>query len=216
MELPRFLIRVLPLWFLLLCGMSRGGWTEGLRRGNSYYKREDYEKALEAYQKSLDSKQPDPRLLFNRGNALYRLHRFEEAGESYEKSAPKLKPKFHPPAYYNQGNALYKEGKYAEAVESYKKSLLLDPANEDAKYNLLLAMEKLNRPPQKPQQNPSPQKQDAGSPDPRKEKQRQKGQMSQEDAERILRALSEKEKQSFRPNVPKRGLPSSESPGEDW
>ena len=38
-------------------------------------------------------------------------------------------------AFYNLGNAQFLQKKYKEALESYRRSLLLDPADMEAKYN---------------------------------------------------------------------------------
>jgi Ca-activated chloride channel homolog len=126
--------------------------------------------------------------------------------------------------YYNLGNALYKSGKYKESIEAYKQALRQNPNDLDAKHNLQLAMKKLeeenrqnqqdkqneqnsndqNRQPQKNKdQNEenrnndnNPQKNPAGNDNPNEPQQQQgsKGQISPEDAERILQALENEEK----------------------
>lgn len=126
--------------------------------------------------------------------------------------------------YYNLGNALYKSRKYKESIEAYKQALRQNPNDLDAKHNLQLALKKLeeenrqnkqNDPKdqnnkdqnQQPQQNNdqkdnnndqnSNQQQDQAGNNNRNESpnpQGSKGQISPEDAERILQALENEEK----------------------
>jgi tetratricopeptide (TPR) repeat protein len=122
--------------------------------------------------------------------------------------------------YYNSGNVLYREGKWEEAIGAYKKALELNPNDEDAKYNLEFVRQKIkeNLKPQKPEvqkkdqkKEPAKQKQpQAGqNPDSTGEKKPEqqpeqlaqekkdgqkpqpRGQMSKEDAERLLQAVKE-------------------------
>lgn len=44
--------------------------------------------------------------------------------------------------YYNLGNAYYKAGRLGPAILNYERSLLLDPADGDARFNLELARQK--------------------------------------------------------------------------
>jgi len=47
------------------------------------------------------------------------------------------------PLHYNLGNAYYKDGQNARAILNYEKSLLLNPGNGDARFNLELARTKV-------------------------------------------------------------------------
>ena len=41
--------------------------------------------------------------------------------------------------YYNLGNAYYKHNEFAKAILNYERALLLNPGNEDARFNLEMA-----------------------------------------------------------------------------
>ena len=41
--------------------------------------------------------------------------------------------------YYNLGNACYKDKRYPDAILNYERALLLDPSNDDARFNLDMA-----------------------------------------------------------------------------
>jgi tetratricopeptide (TPR) repeat protein len=130
--------------------------------------------------------------------------------------------------YYNLGNALYENRKYQESVEAYKNSLRNDPRDLDAKHNLQMAMKRLTEQQQQnkndqqkkqDQQNKDRQNMDQKGKDQNSNNQPQKGQpqdkkgdnpqqpqqvqpstkqISPEDAERILRALENEEKNVIR------------------
>ena len=64
-------------------------------------------------------------------------------------------------AYYNMGNSFYRQGQFAEAIAAYKEALKLNPDDQDAKHNLELAQQQL----EKQQRTPSPQPQEgSGTP----------------------------------------------------
>jgi Ca-activated chloride channel family protein len=130
--------------------------------------------------------------------------------------------------YYNLGNALFENRKYQESVEAYKNALRKDPRDLDAKHNLQLAMKMLTEQQQQnkndqqnkqDQQNKNGQNKDQQGKDQDNKNQQQKGQpqdnkgdnpqqpqqrqpspkqISQEDAERILQALENEEKNVIR------------------
>jgi tetratricopeptide (TPR) repeat protein len=130
--------------------------------------------------------------------------------------------------YYNLGNALYKSGKYKECIDAYKNALRKMPGDMDAKHNLQLAMKKLemqkqqqNKENQQNKQDKNKDNKDNKKPDDKKDdkqqqdkdnknqpsdnkqdqqqnKQNVNGQISPQDAERILQALENEEKNVLR------------------
>ena len=60
-----------------------------------------------------------------------------------------------------EGNALFRNGKIQECIEAFKQALRMNPSDEDARYNLALAMERLRRSQQmqKPRAQPTPKNQ---------------------------------------------------------
>jgi Ca-activated chloride channel family protein len=126
--------------------------------------------------------------------------------------------------YYNLGNTLFESRKYQESVDAYKNALRNNPADIDAKHNLQLALKMLNdqkqqqnkdnqqnkdQQQQKNKQNQNKQNQEQQQDKQNKNQQQQQkdqqnqspekpqqqiGQISPEDAERILQALENEEK----------------------
>jgi Ca-activated chloride channel family protein len=126
--------------------------------------------------------------------------------------------------YYNMGNTMYESRKYQESVDAYKNALRNNPGDMDAKHNLQLAQRMLNNQKNQQNKNNQQQNKDGQDPkkkenqdkqntqqqDKQNQKQQQeqkdqnaqssdqpqniKGQISPEDAKRILQALENEEK----------------------
>jgi Ca-activated chloride channel homolog len=193
-----------------------------VRKGNGEYKDGAYQKAEIEYRKALEKNQACTAADYNLGNALYKQKQYDASAEKYAKLAENEKDnKTLNHYYYNLGNSLYESGKYKECVEAYKNALRNDPADIDTKHNLQLALRMLSAQEQK--QNKDNQQQDKNqNSDKNKNQQNQKqndpqadqdqnqtnsnqqtnsgqtqeinGQISRENAERLLQALENEEK----------------------
>jgi tetratricopeptide (TPR) repeat protein len=139
---------------------------------------------------------------------------FPKAEVSFMESAKSANPLLKGASHYNRGNVLFAQGKWGDAVEAYKDSLRANPRDEDAKYNLGVALRALKNP---PKSCPNP-KQGQGKQDQKKQDQgsggeRKPGQMSKEDAERLMAAAGAGEKKKGQQKAPKNEVPH---PDEDW
>jgi Ca-activated chloride channel homolog len=193
--------------------------------GNNLYKEQKFNDAEVNYRKALEK---EPELVqghFNLGNVLYKQNKPDESIREYENALLKAEaPETKAYAYYNIGNAHMKAQNYQEAVQSYIESLKLNPTDQETKYNLSYALEKLKEQQQKQQnkndrnkdknnkgqnkndqKNNDQQKQDQKKRDNDQQKQDQQQQqrqqqsqqekrMSKADAERILEVLKNNEK----------------------
>ncbi|MBI5623242.1 MAG: tetratricopeptide repeat protein [Elusimicrobia bacterium] len=177
-----------------------------LRKGNSLYKKEKYVESLEQYSRAAKDAPADPRPVFNSGNALYRLSELDQAAGAYTAlTADGLPPALRSGSHYNAGNARYQQGDYKAAARSYRSALILDSDDEDARYNLALALRSQKNPPKQcpdPKKDKKDDKKDQGDKDEQPKEQgktpdpatRPMDQMQKEDAERIMSAAAEKEK----------------------
>lgn len=195
-----------------------------VRDGNRQYNQSKFADAEVSYRKALDKDRDLRQGAFNLGDALYKQGRYSEAAEQYGNAAAKagddaLKAK----AYHNLGNALLKEKKIPESIAAYKEALKASPKDADTKYNLEYAKALLkqqqqqqqqkqqNKNDKKDQQKQDQQKQDQQKKDQQKQDQQKqdqqqqqkdqqrdaqqkKQQISKQDAERILEALKNEEK----------------------
>ncbi|WGH74918.1 tetratricopeptide repeat protein [Tenacibaculum tangerinum] len=75
--------------------------------------------------------------LFVSANSLYKDGKYEEAVQLYEQIESKKLVSTE--LYYNLANCYYKLNKVAPAIYNYEKALQLNPLNEDAKNNLIIA-----------------------------------------------------------------------------
>ncbi len=85
----------------------------------------------------------DPRTGFNAGTANLEAGRSRKAAKLLEPAARMLdqrNPDLAPAAWYNLGNAQLAAGDAAAAVEAFRQSLLRNPNDADAKFNLELAL----------------------------------------------------------------------------
>ena len=111
-----------------------------ISEGNRRYDAGEHGQALENYMKAqgLDSTHAVPH--FNAGDAFYRLGKFPEGAREFLRSASSPAESIAAMSYYNLGNSMFKAGDFKSAAEAYKRSLLMAPDDEDAKFNLELAM----------------------------------------------------------------------------
>ncbi|MEK7389982.1 MAG: VWA domain-containing protein [Elusimicrobiota bacterium] len=207
-----------------------------LRAGNRLYGQGLYEQALERYARAAERRPKDSRATFNSGDALYRMEKAQDAAEIFEDLAknPNSPPATRSASLYNLGNARYTGGDFAGAAAAYRGALTLTPNDAAARHNLAVAMERLKNPP-KTQNKKDSKKDDPNKPQDKKEqskdgrdnnnerkndppKSRPQDSLSKDEADRVLRAVDEREKQTQRQAKQSRSARSAARPpsGEDW
>jgi len=133
-------------------------------RGNRHYRAGRYEQAVAAYRAALEDGDDRPELRYNLGTALLRLGRYEEAQQQLEAALQDVDPALRQRTLYNLGNRFLEEGRgTAEAetrnrlldaaIEAYRDALRLDPSDQDAKWNLELALREQDLPPEEEPQD---------------------------------------------------------------
>ncbi|MDE2490727.1 MAG: VWA domain-containing protein, partial [Elusimicrobia bacterium] len=195
----------------LLAAPPRAGaaFFEGtLRDANKNYAQGRYEDALAGYGDASAARPSDPRPVFNAGDALYRLDRDSEAAGAFASVAARegAPIPLRASAFYNLGNARYRGGDYKGAADAYRRSLILSPDDAAARLNLAIALRSIRHPPPKdrggknknqpPKPKPGGGKSSSGGGQnrPNQPPPRPQDRMSQEDADRVLRAVAQREK----------------------
>lgn len=187
-----------------------------VRDGNSRYRSGQYADAEADYKKAQEKDPLSPVPVFNLGNAQYKQDRFDEAIRSYGNFAARAqRPSSVARALHNAGNALFRSDKLRESIEAYKQALRLKPNDEETRYNLQLALERLENQQEQNQQQQQDQQDQQRQQDQQQDQQRdqkqdqqqnqqqdrqQKAQprpeqISKEQAERILEALKNNEQE---------------------
>lgn len=207
-----YLILMVALVLLLpVISIAQNNERKLIRDGNKLYKAKKFSDAEVEYKKSLEKNQRSVPGNYNLGNAYYKQGKYEEASQQYQSaiSNAEIGDAQKANAFHNTGNALLEAKKYPESIEAYKNALKINPKDNDTRYNLAYAKSMLQQQQQQQnkdgkdkneqkkdqqknqQQNKEQQKQDK---DQQKQAQQEKRKISKEDAEKILQALNNDEK----------------------
>ncbi|MDG1933806.1 MAG: tetratricopeptide repeat protein [Flavobacteriales bacterium] len=152
-----------------------------LREGTKLYSDSSYSQAEIKYRKALEKDQDYFKSSFNLADAVYKQERYEEASSLFNALKDNASSKDDlAKVYHNLGNSLAKENKYEKAINAYKNSLRINPTDDETRYNL--ALTKKNK-----------QKQEEQNKDQENKKKQDK--ISKEDAEKMLDAIQQKEKE---------------------
>ncbi len=198
----------------LLCPTLFYGQSEKkhLKDGNESYNKSDYSNAEKEYSKALNKNKDSYKGSFNLGDAYYKQGKYEEAANQFQLLTHSATSKDTlAKAFHNLGNSLLKSKKYQESVDAYKNALKNNPDDLDTRYNLAYAQQFLKQQQQKKDKKDEKKKEDKKEKkddkknekkDDKKDKEKQdkekeeqqKNKISKEDAQRLLDALQNDEK----------------------
>lgn len=190
-----------------------------LRRGNRQFRKEKYAEADISYRKGLMQDTTSVAAHYNLANNLYRQENFDEAARQME--AVQLtagEAPFAADYYYNCGDIAIARQDWQTAVNMFKESLRRNPSDLCAKENYLYARNKLqeqqnqnqdqnqqqnqeDQQQQQQQQEDQQQEQDQNKDQDKDQQQQpqpqpQQEQLSPQQAQQLLQAIQEKEKQT--------------------
>jgi len=179
------------------CGSSAGRWNQ---KGNDAFDKQDYATALEAY-KTAQVEGPDrPQPYYNAANTYYRQADYQQAQLQAQAAQRSAGGALAQHTIYNMGNAYFNSQQFEQAIEAYKEALRLNPADQDAKHNLELALQQMQN--QQAQQQPQNQSQDNQSD---QQNQQQNSQPNQQ---------NQPNKNGENPSTPAAATPTPDSGGE--
>jgi Ca-activated chloride channel family protein len=146
-RVPAVAAALLPLILIGGGGCARG--TFDAREGQQRYADGDFSAAAQAFDRALAA-DSTPVRAYNGGNAYYRLKRYEDAAVRYRLAATSGELRHQ--SVFNLGNALVRAAEEApergqlllDAIAAYEEALRLDPSDRDAKWNLELALRRLD------------------------------------------------------------------------
>ena len=133
--------------FVTSAGCSRG--SLDARKGERLYASGDFAGSAKALDRALAA-DTTPVRAYKAGNAYYRMRRYEDAAVRYRLAAAGP-PAIRQPSVFNLGNSLVRAAEEApergqlllDAIAAYEEALRLDPTDHDAKWNLELALKRL-------------------------------------------------------------------------
>jgi len=163
-----------------------------IHKGNQLYNEQKYADAEASYQKSLEKSKQSVAGNFNLGDAFYKQKKFDKAAEQFNALASSSKDAgVKAQAYHNLGNTLMETKKYEESIEAYKKSLMNNPKDDQTRYNLAYAMEKLK---QQQQQNKNNKNKDNKDKKNKDQKDKNKDQKDKDDKNKDNKDQKDKDK----------------------
>jgi hypothetical protein len=192
-----------------------------IRQGLRAYEAGEFSEAEVQFRKAGDINQESFEAEFNTGTALYGQEKYEETARQYESLAKQSQgaveddPETLAHIWHNMGNSLLEAQQYGPSIEAFKNSLRLKPDDYDTKYNLAYARQKLKEQENKEQggeedqpksqgeqnqderlKNEEEQEQDQKQQEQEDQQQQpQSREISKEDAERMLNAIQQQEKE---------------------
>lgn len=187
-------MRYLLLIIWTLPGIAHGQTdkNELIRKGNEFYKRAEYQKAVDQYQKALQSDPHNVLAGFNLANACYQQDQKVEAAKLLAGMLPDVRQsEIKSRIYYNRGVILTDQKNMEESIEAYKNALRQDPWDKEARENLQKALLELKRkspppPKQEKKENKQPQQQQQKQP---------QSKLDEKETRQRLQLLQQKEKQ---------------------
>ena len=145
MNYKKYIILFLT-YFCWLSASSQNDVRPLIEKGNAFYNKEDYRNAAVQYKHAcqLDSLSFDA--WYNFGNALCKMNKYILASDAYDKAMKLTADKtLKANIFHNAGNMECDQKHYAKAINLYKQALILNPTDEDTRYNLAFAQEEFRK-----------------------------------------------------------------------
>jgi Ca-activated chloride channel family protein len=204
---------VAVLFLLVATGVQAQGDRLLVRQGNKQFRAGNYAEAEVSYRKAVEKNPRNAQAHYNLGNALLGQRKDSAAVVQFENAAKQeTNPMRKAQSYHNIGVICQGQKQYAQAIEAYKEALRNNPTDDETRYNLeLCKRQQQQQQNQQNQQNKDNKdnkdkkdqkdKQDQQKQQDKKEQkqdqqQQQKQQMSRENAEQMLNAAIQEEKQT--------------------
>ncbi|MDF1572802.1 MAG: tetratricopeptide repeat protein [Bacteroidales bacterium] len=237
-------MRTKLIYIMLIIPLIAWGQEERkyIRDGYKAYLDENYSEAEVSFRKAEEEKSDSYIARYNTSTALYQQNKLEESGKRFTELLQETSdPAEQARLLHNIGNVMVEGQQYKEAVEAYKRSLKLNPQDDDTRYNLAYALEKLEEQQQQEQnqdqqnnqeQNEEQQQQDQeqeqkdqqqqqdqeqkDQQQQQEQEQQQPQQLTQEEAERLLNAILQKEKDVKEEVDKKKATAAKIKTDKDW
>lgn len=180
---------------------AQKSYREHLRSGNRIYSDSIYDKSEVEYRKAIEKDGKDADAHFNLGNALLFQNKAEEALKEYELAAMYETDKERlAQVYHNTGVLMQAAKDYKNAVEAYKQSLRNNPNDHETRYNLALAMSQLKKEEQQNQYQQKDKQQEQQQQQQQQEQQQEQQQQNQDQQQQKDQQQQQKDQQQQQQN----------------
>jgi len=153
-----------------------------IRDGVRAYDDQEFSEAEVQFRKAENINPESFEAEFNTGAALYAQEKYEETVKQYESLLEQSDDNGRTAQiWHNIGNSLLEAQQYGPSIEAYKNSLRKNPSDEETRYNLAYAKQKLKEQQQKQEQQDQKQNKDQQDQDQNKDQQNQKQKEDQKD-----------------------------------
>jgi len=158
---PSIILIVLMALALLATACSPSAAEKYNKEGNDAFAQQAYEEALAAYQ-TAQIKEPElAEPYYNAASALYRQGVYDAALEQLQIALSFAdEESLAQNSFFNLGNSSYNAQDLGTAVAAYTESLLINPDDQDAKYNLELALQQQQQQEQEQEQEQQEEQQE--------------------------------------------------------
>jgi tetratricopeptide (TPR) repeat protein len=165
MKIKAVLVATFAFTLLFLAtGCSNSAAEKLIHNGNEAFARQAFEEASVEYQAARNKEPELAEPYYNAANALYRQGKYEEALAQLEQALTVAdEESLAQSSFFNLGNTSFNLQTLEAAVAAYKEALLRNPADQDAKYNLELALQQQEQ--QQQQEQEQQQQQDQSGQD---------------------------------------------------
>jgi len=195
-----------PLWLILFSTLATSNLLAQeerrfIRIGTEQYNQGKYLESENEYWKALDKNNNSFEARFNVAATMFKQEKYQEAIKQLQALSAQTTDKDKlSKIYHNIGNSYLGLKEIDKGIEAYKTSLKNNPFDDETRYNLIAAMkmkqqdDQQQNQQQQNQQQQQEQDQQQNQQQQEQQQQQQEG-ISRENAERILRAMEQDEKQ---------------------
>lgn len=225
----RYATVMLPLMLITAIPSQAQDDRSSIREGNRLFRSGKHADSEVSYRKAMEKNPRNPQAAYNLGNALFAQKKDSAAVVAYQ-SGVQLETSAIRKAmgYHNMGVVCQSHKMFAEAIEAYKNALRLNPKDDEARYNLELCKKQQKKQQDKKNQDKQDQKKDKNGKDEKKEQDKKdqkqdkqkekqdKQKMSKDNAEQLLNAAIQQEKNTQKRMKDKMQQPRSRKLDKNW
>ncbi len=170
-----------------------------VNKGNRYYKKGDYGKAVKKYQDAGVRSPDNPYIQYNLGDALYKKKALKDAENAYLRALSSGNKRLKEKALFNLGNTYFSSDSLKQAINAYIGTLLLNAKNKRAKKNLEIALKRMRQKKHRKKQNKKNKKKQ------KKQQKKKKGKKRKQNLQQILNAIKQNQKKALKKMLKKKG-----------